>query len=390
MSSEAPPLLRMVGISKNFGGSDVLSDVNFDLLGGEVHALMGENGAGKSTLMRILAGVHWAHRGQIYLDGKEESIDSPRAAKALGIAIIHQELSVVPDMSVAENLALGQEPRKWAGSLDRRRVVEDARVKLATVNASFNPNTAMRDLSVGQQQLVEIARASSSNARILILDEPTAALSAAEAQTLFALIRQMREQGMGLILISHRLDEVWSLSDRLTVLRDGRLVSVTERATITPGDVVRQMVGRDIEDLFGRGERDAGQAVLEVEDLTNGSDIGPVSLQVRAGEVVGMFGLIGAGRTELVRLIFGADPSRGGVIRVSGKVTRPRTPHIAIKDRIGLLPESRKEQGLFLEMSIRDNVAISSLKRFSRFGSLLQRPLAESVSRRMKQLRISV
>lgn len=382
-------MLRMSGISKSFAGIAALSNVSFDLRAGEVHALMGENGAGKSTLMRILAGVHRPDSGQIFVEGREVEIHSPRAAAEHGIAIIHQELSVVPDMTVAENLALGQEPLTRLGTLDRKRIVTDAYIKLARVRADIDPNEPMRRLSVGMQQLVEIAKAISSNARILILDEPTAALSTAESQTLFELIHEMRAGGMGLALISHRLDEVWELSDRVTVFRDGQFVATTERKALTPHEVVSLMIGRKIQDLYARGDRARGPVVMDVSGLTDGAAIGPTSLQVHAGEVVGMFGLIGAGRTEFARLIFGADRARGGHVSIDGAQIRHTDPHEAIQQGIGLLPESRKEQGLFLEMSIRDNISISSLKRFSRFGILNAKPLQRAVQLQMERLRIT-
>jgi ribose transport system ATP-binding protein len=382
------PLLTMAGITKSFGGAAALRGVDFDLRAGEVHALMGENGAGKSTLMKVLAGVHQPDAGTIRLDGRPVAIHSPGQAAQLGIAIIHQELNTVPDMTVAENLALGKEPRTRLGSLDRRRLLRDAEAKLARVRADIDPRLPMRELSVGRQQMVEIARALSERARILVLDEPTAALSNRESEQLFALIDEMRDAGMGLVYISHRMEEVWRLADRVTVLRDGRTVATTARVEVTPERVVSQMIGREVEDLYVHDERSPGPVVLEVEGLTDGAGIGPVDLRLRAGEVVGMVGLIGAGRTEIARMIYGADRARGGTVRLNGQRLDRRSPTASIRDGLGLLPESRKEQALFPAMTTRDNIVASALGRLSRLGVLKRRDIAREARDQMGRLRI--
>lgn len=387
MSEEAPPLLKMDGVSKNFGGVTALREVHFDLRAGEVHSLMGENGAGKSTLMKILAGVHQPDAGTIRIDGKTVTVGSPAEAAAHGIAIIHQELNTVPDMTVAENLALGREPTS-RGVLDRRALLQQAHEKLQRIRANVDPRLPMRRLSVGMQQMVEIARAVAEDARVLILDEPTAALSETEAQRLFTLIEEMREQGIGLIYISHRMEEVWRLSDRITVFRDGQYIATSDRGELTPEAVVKQMIGREVDDLYVRDDHAFGEPALEVRGLTGRGGIGPVDLTVHAGEVVGLVGLIGAGRTEIARLIAGADRATGGTIMVGGKRVSNSSPEAGIRHGIGMLPESRKEQALFPDLSIRDNIVAASLGRFTRFGTLQRRKIAREVAKRVESLRI--
>lgn len=381
------PLLRVTGVSKRFGGARALDDVQLELHAGEVHALMGENGAGKSTLMKILSGVYTPDAGVIEINGEQVTIQSPRDALAHGIAIIHQELNTVPDMTVAENLALGHEPSR-GGILNRGEMRRAAREKLDRIGAKVPLDLPIRRLSVGMQQMVEIARAVAEDAKILILDEPTASLSQAEADRLFTLIEDMRSRGMALAYISHRMEEVWKLSDRITVLRDGKWISTTVRGDITPEQVVNRMVGRDVENLYVHEDRKVGEVVLSVRGLSNDRDIGPVDFDVRAGEIVGLVGLVGAGRTEIARMVFGADRARSGTISVDGREVTIRKPADAVRARIGLVPESRKEQALFLDMSIRDNATMSSFKRFSVAGVLRARRLGRAVTERIDSLRI--
>lgn len=369
------PLLEVQGISKRFGATQALSDVSFDLRPGEVHALMGENGAGKSTLMKIIAGTYSPDTGSIHMMGHKVVMASPRDAMAARVGIIHQELNTFPEMTVAENLAVGNEPTT-SFMLNRRKMISDAREKLARVGAvNIDPRVPIGQLSVGMQQMVEIARAVAEDVKVLVLDEPTAALSMTESRQLFQLIHQMRDRGMGLIYISHRMEEVWELADRITVFRDGKLVGTRNmRAAghelVSPNDIVKMMVGRDVDDLYGHEERPLDQVRLEVRDLTDGDTIGPVSFDVRAGEIVSMVGLIGAGRTEVGRLLYGADKVVDGTITLDGKNVRPKSPGDAVAQGIGMLPESRKDQALFLEMSVRDNTAMSTLDDYSTVGVL--------------------
>lgn len=380
-------LLRLEGVSKRYGATLALNGVHFDLRAGEVHALMGENGAGKSTLMKILAGNVERDAGKIIMDGQEIEIRSPRDAAAHGIAIIHQELNTVPEMTVAENLALGKEPHTRFGLLDRRRMLADAREKLGRVHSNIDPRRPLGSLSVGMQQMVEIARAISENAKVLVLDEPTAALSRGEAQELYRIIEKMRRAGVGLVYISHRMEEVWQLADRITVFRDGAYVGTGRKDELSPSDVVTMMVGRSIDDLYHHEPRKPGPVVLEARGL-EGDAVGPVDFDLRAGEVVCMAGLIGSGRTETARLIFGADPRSGGTVRINGRESNPVDPAAAVRDGIAMVPEDRKVQGLFLDHSVEDNVAISSLGRLTRAGVVRRAETRNAVLGEMKRMRL--
>ncbi|MEA5455403.1 sugar ABC transporter ATP-binding protein [Sinomonas sp. JGH33] len=385
---EAQPLLRLEGITKRFGATHALNGVHFDLRPGEVHALMGENGAGKSTLMKILAGNISRDAGRILMDENEIDISSPHEAVAHGIAIIHQELNTVPAMTVAENLALGREPTTRLGALNRRAMVAQAREKLARVGSKIDPSRELGGLSVGMQQMVEIARAVSENARILVLDEPTAALSRAETLNLFRIINEMRASGVGLVYISHRMEEVWELADRVTVFRDGTYVGTREKEAISPPDVVRMMVGRKLDDLYHHDRHSPGDPVLQVHGLTDGAGIGPVSFQVRSGEVVALSGLIGAGRTETARMIFGADRARAGEVAVNGRAATAYSPGQAISRGIAMLPEDRKDQALFLTHTVEDNIAVSSLGNHVSAGVLKRSRIRRAVKAQMERLKL--
>ncbi|MGV8847196.1 sugar ABC transporter ATP-binding protein [Tessaracoccus sp.] len=387
------PLLEVRGISKRFGATQALSDVSFDLRPGEVHALMGENGAGKSTLMKIIAGTYSPDSGSIHMMGNQIVMASPRDAMTARVGIIHQELNTFPEMSVAENLAVGNEPTT-SFMLNRRKMISDAREKLERVGAAnIDPRAPIGRLSVGMQQMVEIARAVAEDVKVLVLDEPTAALSMSESKQLFGLIHQMRDRGMGLIYISHRMEEVWELADRVTVFRDGKLVGTKDmraagRDAVSPNDIVRMMVGRDVDDLYGREERELDKVRLEVRDVTDGGAVGPVSFDVRSGEIVTMVGLIGAGRTEVGRLLYGADKIASGTVSLDGQQIRVKSPGDAVVKGIGMLPESRKDQALFLEMSVRDNTAMSTLGDFSTFGVLNFRKMKNKVEEIFTSLRV--
>lgn len=387
VSDQALPLLQLDSVSKRYGPTLALDSVSFDLRAGEVHALMGENGAGKSTLMKILSGTEIGDSGSIRIDGQAVDIRTPRDARALGIAIINQELNTVPTMSVAENLSLGEEPRTRVGTLDRRRLHDQARARLDRIGAHISPDARLGDLSIGMQQMVEIARAVSADARILVLDEPTAALSRSEALHLYSVIADMKAAGVGLVYISHRMEEVWQLADRITVFRDGKHVGTRAREGVTPSDIVRMMVGRPIEDLYQHDQRTAGSIVLDVQGLA-GEAFGPVSLQVKAGEVVGVAGLVGSGRTEMARAIFGADHTSGGTVLLNGAPVAAKTPSEAISRGIGMVPESRKEQALFPTQSVANNISLSSLKRYCQLGVLRRGAIRREVNRQMTRLHL--
>ena len=364
--SEAAPILEMRGISKTFGAVRALRGVDLTVWPGEIHALMGENGAGKSTLMKILSGAYHADPGgRMLVDGREVAIVSPLDALRLGVAVIYQELSLAPNLSVQQNVCLGREAAR-AGILDKAAMRRQCADILKRLGADFRPETRVSRLSLAQQQMVEIARALSVDARILVMDEPTASLSSRETDKLFDLIRKLRADGLAIIYISHRMAEVYELADRCSVLRDGGYVGTLKREELSEARLIQMMVGRDLSDFYKKDKREGrsfGASVLEVEGLADGRRIGPASFDVRAGEVVGLAGLVGAGRTELARMIFGAEPAREGRILLEGKPLVARHPAEAIAAGIVYLSEDRKGLGLFFDMSIEDNVNLAVAAR---------------------------
>ncbi|MDI3261077.1 MAG: sugar ABC transporter ATP-binding protein [Sinobacteraceae bacterium] len=379
------PLVEMQGITKAFGPVRVLEGVDFTLLPGEVHALMGENGAGKSTLIKILAGIHRPDAGSIRVDGQAVEIGSVADAERAGIAVIHQELNLIPELSVAENLFLGHEPARL-GLLHRRAMRERARDWLTRVGLEALPvDTPVRRLSVGQQQLVEIARALGQHARVLVMDEPTTALTEHETTTLFALIRELRAQGAGIIYVSHRMEELFALCDRISVLRDGRLVGCRPVAGLSLDEVVRMMVGRPLKARFPQRERRPGAVRLKVEALGN-RYVRDVGFEVRAGEVLGIAGLMGAGRTEILRLLFGLARAESGRIELDGRSLLPRSPVEAIGAGLALVPEDRKTQGLVLDLSVRENITLARVP--ARAGVIERRRERHLVSELIARLKI--
>ncbi|AWV21271.1 Ribose transport ATP-binding protein rbsA [Roseomonas mucosa] len=373
--SEATPRLEMRDVSKSFPGVKALDKVRLKAWGGEILALMGENGAGKSTLMKILSGAYQADPGgQILIDGQPVSIADPIAARRLGIAIIYQELALAPNLTVAENIYLGREPSR-AGRIDRRAMREGCRAVLERLGAPFTPDTLVGTLSIAEQQLVEIARALQAESKILVLDEPTTALSSRETERLFALVRQLRAEGIALIYISHRMAEIYELADRVTVLRDGSYVGTLERGEIDAPSLVRMMVGRDLSSFYKKAHDPhggKGPVVLEVRGLTDGGRrVHPCDLTLHRGEVLGIAGLVGSGRTELARLIYGADPSAGGEVRLNGKRAEIRSPGEALEAGIAYLTEDRKGLGLFLDMSCGGNINLGVIARDALPGGLL-------------------
>jgi inositol transport system ATP-binding protein len=366
----------MRGISKTFPGVQALANVDFEVAPGEIHALLGENGAGKSTLLKILSGADRPDAGTIRFAGEDIALSSPHHAQKLGIVTIYQEFTLAPSMSVAENVFIGREP---GGRLvvDWRRMAEETRALTAQIGLNVNPMRLVRDLSVAEQQMVEIARALSMRSRLIVMDEPTSALSSAEVEKLFRIMREMKAAGISVIFVTHRLEEVMEIADRYTILRDGRQVGAGTVAETNVEAIIRLMVGREVNALFAHREAAApGEVALEVEGLTRrgkGRDahatvIENVSLAVRRGEILGLAGLVGAGRTETARAIFGADRRDAGTIRVGGETVEIASPQDAIRHGIGLVPEDRKQQALFLSLAIRMNVSMAALDRVSGWG----------------------
>ncbi|MFJ2987410.1 sugar ABC transporter ATP-binding protein [Collimonas sp. NPDC087041] len=392
--SGATPILEMRGISKTFSGLRVLKEVDLTVYAGEVHALMGENGAGKSTLMKVLSGAHQADTGgEIRIDGRRVVNYGPRAAKEHGVAVIYQELSLCPNLSVAENIYLGRELRQgW--SVDRKAMEAGCVDVLKRLGADFTPLTKVSSLSIAERQLVEIARAIHAHARILVMDEPTTPLSSRETDRLFALIRQLRQEGLAIVYISHRMAEIYELSDRVSVLRDGKHVGMLERDDLSAEALVKMMVGRDLSGFYKKEHApyDPGNVVMRVRDMADGRRVRGCSFDLHAGEVLGIAGLVGAGRTELARLIFGADPRIAGTLEVAGQaVSNLRGPADAIRAGVVYLTEDRKAQGLFLDMSVRDNINVCACVPDAGHGGVLDRRRgAQRAAEAIKSLSIRV
>lgn len=366
-----PPLVRLHAISKSFPGVKALDDVSFDILAGEVHALMGENGAGKSTLMKILSGAYQPDGGAIEVNGQPVRIHSPTEAARLGIGMIYQELTILPNLDVGRNLLLGREPMAAFWRIDRRRLYAIAAQILADLDLAIDPRAPLEDLSIGQRQMVEIARVVASEPSVLIMDEPTSSLGKHEEEVLFALIRKLRSRNVAIVYISHRMDEVFLLADRITVLRDGRRVTTQPTPTLTRPELIRLMVGRPIEEMQQRAQQhNTGQVVLEARNLRSSKRLRNGSITLHAGEVVGVAGLVGAGRTQMARVLFGADRAEAGEIWIDGQPVRFRTPVDAIRAGIAYVPEDRKGQGLVLSNSVRFNLMLASLRNLASGGVL--------------------
>jgi ribose transport system ATP-binding protein len=384
MSIAEVALLRMEGISKSFPGVRALHDVHLDLRAGEVLALVGENGAGKSTLMKILAGAHDKDAGRILLSGKPTEIANPHHAQQLGIAIIYQEFNLTRNQTVAANIFMAREPRAhglggWLGFVDRRRMEKEAGRVLERIRARIPPDRKVRDLSVAQQQMVEIAKAIAVQAKILIMDEPTAALGESETEVLFETVRGLKGQGIAVIFITHRLEEMFRIADRVVVLRDGLRVGELPMAEATSERVVQMMVGRDLQEIFHKETVTIGEPVLEVRGLTRRGAVKDVSFTLHRGEILGFAGLIGAGRTETARLLFGADVRDSGEILLEGKPLAVSSPVEAVKAGLGLVPEDRGQQGLVLKMPVRENIVLATLPRHSA-GGWMNRPAVQQTA----------
>jgi rhamnose transport system ATP-binding protein len=386
--SEMSPVLQLIAISKRFGAVQALTDVDLALFASEVHALVGENGAGKSTLVKILAGIHQPDAGRIQLNGEDLVLSGPAAARDLGIAVIHQHPNLFPDLTVAENVFVGRLPRNQVRGVDWGELNRTAQRLFENFGVKQSVSVPVRGLSVADQQLVEIAKALSLDARVLVMDEPTASLSSHEVERLFTIIRQLRGRGVAILFVDHRMEEVFEIADTVSIVRDGRHVVTAPISELTPADAIRHMVGRRLETLFPKEQATIGEVVLEVRGLARKGVFSDVSFQVRRGEILGLAGLVGAGRTEVARVLFGIDHADAGEVRVAGKHADINSPKDAMRLGIVYVPEDRHEQGLVLDFSIAANVSLPIVKRLSRYlvvDSAQEERLAADYS---KQLRV--
>ena len=364
---EPPPILELAHMSKRFPGVRALHDVRLNLRPGEVMALLGENGAGKSTLVKILTGIYTPDSGTLHVEGQPRSFSSPTDAWAAGITAIHQETVMFDELSVTENIFMGHMPTRL-GRIDWSKMYEEAAALLARLDADFSPHTLLKRLGVAQKHLVEIARALSHDARIIIMDEPTAALSSREIEDLFRIIEQLKAQGRAILFISHKFDEIFRIADRWTCLRDGEYVGEGQISAVTTADLVKLMVGRSIEHVFPKREVAMGDVVLEVEDLANPTEFDGASFSLRAGEILGLYGLVGAGRSELMQALFGLTPITRGSIKVHGKPIALSSPSDAIAAGIAYVPEDRQVQGTFQPFGLRENTTLASLAQHATHG----------------------
>lgn len=363
----------MTGIEKSFPGVQALSDCRFELLKGEVHALMGENGAGKSTLMKVLTGVYQKDAGTIVYKGQPIEILSPKAAQDVGIGMIHQELNLSQDLSVAQNIFMGREPKKGFGLfLDEKELNRKVLQLFELMDLDMDPSTLVADLTVAKQQMVEIAKALSFNSEVLVMDEPTAALSETEIADLFRIINQLRKQGVGIVYISHRMDEIKQITDRITVMRDGRYIDTVLTSEVTNQQIITMMVGRQIYDSSKpENARTNSETVLEVIGLNRNRVLHDIHFQLKKGEILGIAGLVGAGRTELARAVFGADKIHSGEIRIHQRKVTIKEPHDAVRQGIGYLSEDRKRFGCVVDLDVKSNVVIASYRKF-KFAGFIQ------------------
>ncbi|EUJ41675.1 sugar ABC transporter ATP-binding protein [Brochothrix campestris] len=364
--------ITMTNIHKAFGKNEVLKGVDFELLDGEIHALMGENGAGKSTLMNILTGLHQLDQGDIKVDGKPKNYKNPQEAETDGIAFIHQELNIFPNLTLLENLFIGKQLSKF-GVLQTKKMQQLAEAKCAEIGIKLPLYKEAGDCSVGQQQMAEIMKSLMTEAKVIIMDEPTAALTEAETEHLFRVMQQLRARGVSIVYISHRMEEIFQLCDRITIMRDGISVSTEAIAATSFDTVVKQMVGRELTERFPQRTLHRGERILEVKNLTKKGVFNNISLTVDSGEIVGVAGLMGAGRTEIMRALFAMDRYDSGEVIIKGERKKLRGPKEAIKAGMGFITENRKDEGLILDFSINDNIALASIADFSPHGVMLEK-----------------
>lgn len=386
---EHEKILMMKNISKSFPGVKALSNVDLEIRKGEVHALMGENGAGKSTLLKILAGAYTRDEGEIYIDGKKIDDLNPKQAENCGISIIYQEFSSLPDLSIAENIFLGRQYTKRGGMIDWKRCREESAKLLKQVGMEIDPSIKVSKLKVAEQQMVEIAKALSKEAKIIVMDEPTAPLTQKEIEHLFRVVDDLKKKNISVIYVSHRLAEIKEICDRMTVLRDGCLVGSADVKDTSIQDMIRMMVGREVKDMYPRTQREVGEKVLEIRHLSTKDKLKDISLDIHKGEILGVAGLVGAGRTELARAVFGADKIEEGTIKLYGKEVKIGKPRDAIEKKIGLVPEDRKRQGLVLMMNVKENITLSSLKKLKRGGKLSLKAEASKAEQYVDKLRVA-
>ena len=375
----ATPLISARGISKSFAGVEVLRDVDLDLMTGEIHALLGENGAGKSTFAKILAGVHRPTRGTIALEGRPVEIPNPVAAQKLGITLIHQEPISFPDLSVAENLVLGRSDERWLSRVPWAEMMREARRYMDLLGVPIDVTKPMRGLSIADQQMVEIARALASDSRLIIMDEPTAPLTPREVETLFGIVRRLRDEGRTIVFISHRLEEVRALCDRVTIFRDGNRVATDAIETLSNADIIRLMIGRPLKQYIHKQRTTIGEVALEVESLSLPGLFNEISFSVRKGEIVGLGGLVGAGRTDVARAIFGVQPAASGSIRINGNTVDIRTPDDAIALGLAFVPEDRAVAGIFRTLPVEQNITAAIPKTIAP-GGIIRRALEKSLA----------
>ncbi|QRY36921.1 sugar ABC transporter ATP-binding protein [Bacillus sp. PDNC022] len=380
--------IEMHNIHKAFGKNTVLSGVSFDLVTGEVHALMGENGAGKSTLMNLLTGLYSLDQGTIQIDGKETAFKNPKEAEQHGIAFIHQELNIWPDMTVLENLFIGKEIYTKLGLLDTKKMKVLAQAQLDRLSVNLSLDQEAGSCSVGQKQMIEIAKALMTDAKVIIMDEPTAALTEREIEKLFQVIESLKKEGVSIVYISHRMEEIFAICDRITIMRDGKTVDTKAIPETNFHEVVKKMVGRELTDRYPERTPSTGDIVLEVKQASRKGQFHDINFSVKAGEIVGVAGLMGAGRTEMMRSLFGLDPLDQGEIWVHGKKALIKKPSDAVKLGIGFITEDRKDEGLMLDASIRENIGLPNLKSFSPKGLIDKKTEQDFVDLLIKRLTI--
>ena len=372
-------LLKMEGIDKAFPGVQALKNAKLEVLKGEVHVLIGENGAGKSTLMKVLTGVYKKDSGNILFKGKEFNVKNPKEAAERGVSIIHQEFNLLPHLTVAQNIYIGREPKKNKFIIDEKKMIKDTENVLKSLNLSIDPNERVDNLSVAEQQMVEIAKALAFKSEVLLLDEPTSALTESEIEDLFKIIKKLKKEGVGIVYISHRMEEFKHIADRITVLRDGSYIGTRIWKDVDINEIIKMMVGRDIKDQYPKREPNIGEVVFEAKNINRKGKLHDVSFSVKKGEILGFAGLMGAGRTEVARVIFGADPIDSGEFYLEGNKIKIKSPVDAIKNQIAYLSEDRKRDGLLLDLDVEFNTVIANIKEYSKL-SIVNDKLCKKIS----------